>query len=263
MVKHGNMTIFFSFDDAQQLASSKIFIDDLATSFKLEKYCSLYTQPNYNSTEPRLVRSAGFDRNIKFMCESHLFYTTPAYSLVSYNMNDLNNAIKSGSSFTPEAFEVKECIQGFDFLNKVFSFDRIVVLTADGRVIKGKYAERKWVVKRDVALPDQIDTNIIFTEIITVGDSSVVAGYNVSTNQNLLVMLSRTLDTVDRCALTEQGSHISKLQLLEFKGKSYLLALNQFKSLNLVLVGEKLQIIDQQIQIGECKYSLTQTKSTG
>lgn len=215
----------------------------------------MYTQPNYNSQVPRLVRAVGFDRNIKVMGDSRLFYPTPDYTLVVYDLHDLQASLKSGGQYTPETFNVKECIQGFDFLNKVFSLDRVVVLTADGRVIKGMHSEKTWVVKRDVALPDQIDTNLLFTELATIGDNTLVAGFNTANSQNLLVLLSRGLDTVDRCVLTEQSSHISRLQVFEARGKNYIMAVNQFNMLNLLTLSDKIQVVEQNITIGECKQS--------
>ena len=158
--------------------SVKMFTGDAMSSLQFAPACTTYLVPQPEAG-CAVKAFPAYSKNVRIYNESFLIYVSKEQSLVMYSLESIEKASRLGSELL-EYFSVtvKHEIQSFGFLPKTFSPDRIVVLTRDGRLLKYTFDGKKSLLKREAAIPDQIDPDVVFTEIAVSGDNVVVASFN-------------------------------------------------------------------------------------
>ena len=198
--------IYFGLPSGTSESNVKIFLGEHCTPTQLRSHNCTYVQPSYHSTTPKpTFEGLAYSRNVKLLGGTYLVYPTEDGILVLYHFKALEKASLGGDLDDEILIETKSQIQSIDSLSKTFTQDRIVVLTADGRILKIIVDENKGTIKRDSAIPDQIDQDLLFTDISVCGDHTVVAGYHLTRHSCSFVLLARNLEVVSRFTLDNQG----------------------------------------------------------
>jgi hypothetical protein len=186
--------------------SVKMFANDVPSSLEFVQACTTYQVPL--PKEDGAVKSCpAYSKNVRIYNESFLVYLTADESLIMYSIDSIEKAAKLGAQHLDSfVIPVNHPIQSFGFLPKTFSPDRIVVLTRDGRLMKFTFDGKKPLLKREATIPDQIDPDVVFTEVAVSGDNVVVASYNSKLLTSGLVLFNRSFEVQSRLALTDQSS---------------------------------------------------------
>lgn len=197
-----NKMHFYFYKDS----SVKMFTGDVPSTLEFAAACITYQVPQPEA-DGAIKACPAYSKNVRIYNEAFLIYVTVEQSLVMYSLESIEKASKLGSQHLDCFFvPVNHEIQSFGFLPKTFSPDRIVVLTQDGRLLKFTFDGKKPLLKREATIPDQIDPDIVFTEVAVSGDNVVVASYNSKLLTCGLILFNRSFEVQSRLALTDQGS---------------------------------------------------------
>ena len=189
-----------------------MFHNDIMSSVEMAPHDSSYvahqidvlSEDDQMKKRVKVTKEIGYSRLAKVYNGNLIVYKTKG-GLALYDCDQLQLAHKKGIQPEVVLVCVDGEIQAVDFLAKTFEQDRICLLTADGRLLKYSVKGPNAVLKRVSLIPDVIDPDISFTEMITIKDELVAAGYNPLTRTNSLVLMSRSFEVQSRLVLEEQS----------------------------------------------------------
>lgn len=214
LLKWRNLQLFFEFPRGPE-STVKIFVGETPIAIGMKPFKATYLQPDY-SRPGTVFEGLAFSRNVMVYGGNHLLYTGMDKKLVMYDLAMIERFSKGGEPDEPVELVLPSSIQAFDFLSKTFTQDRICALTSDGRIIKIICSSNKLSIKREATIPDAIDPNVLFTDIVTYGDRVFVSGFDITSKTNTLILLSRDLQLVTRAHLKDQGILLSYIKALMF-----------------------------------------------
>lgn len=141
---------------------------------------------------------------------THLVYLTKKNSLVFYNLNELallDFKIPANPKEDSLRFEIElgaTKAQTFEFRPKFLQNDRILVLLTDGSIVKYYFGNK--VAKKVVTVPDSLKQFCKMTDMIQLDKSMILSCFNSQSKSNTFILLSKSLDIVNRLTINDQSS---------------------------------------------------------
>lgn len=241
------MYVVFGFPTGTHESNIRILDSDTPVSIPLKQYKCTYLQPAYPLGTRKKFEGMASSKLAKVYESNYLLYATVDDSLVMYELDMLNRCTKGGDFDDETLIQVGSTIQAIEFFAKTFKNNRICILTADGRLVKIVLTNKTATVKRNASIPDQIDNDILFTDMSICDDKVLVSGYHLAKQFCLLVVMGRNLEVISRCILEDQGSfmiiyldsHIHMLKSFELKSKTFTIAGHYLGCLSIFCVDDK------------------------